>query len=181
MKAQADAEQLAPMVMRAVGARGPAVLRTGERQMFMEHVDGKLGDEIVQWGEFVPKHIVDGDDGRLLGLADSLMASNDRHPGNWIIGGNGRLWGIDHGFAFETKMTAASMRGNQFAAHFVGEVRGWAKTNDMSPADMAVIRGRLLALRPDFEHIGRVGWWKAMMERMDSLAKAASGNRSRLR
>jgi SPP1 gp7 family putative phage head morphogenesis protein len=180
LKAQTDAEQLAPLVIRAVGSRAPAVLRTGAHELHMTHVDGKLGDELVPWGQSVPPHIVNSDDGRLIGLADSLMAHNDRNPGNWVRATDGRLWGIDHGFAFEPGISTPLLRGNEFATHFLGDTRGWAKTNDMSPADMAVIRTRLEALRPDFEHIGRLGWWQAMMKRMDRLSSAASGTRSRL-
>jgi hypothetical protein len=178
LKAQTDAEQLAPLVIRAVGSRAPAVLRTGEREMYMTHVDGKLGDDLVQYGDIAPKTITDSDNGRLLGLADALMAHSDRNPGNWIITSGG-LTGIDHGFAFMPN-NMSLMGVNPFVTHFLGTANRWARTNDMSPADMAVIRGRLLALRPDFEHIGRGKWFEAMMGRMGKLESAASGTRSRL-
>jgi hypothetical protein len=50
----------------------------------------------------------------------------------------------------------------------------------MSPADMAIIRARLEALRPQFERLGRHAWWVAMMDRMEILSAAAHGTESRL-
>jgi hypothetical protein len=35
-------------------------------------------------------------DGLLLGLLDLLLGNHDRHPGNWLIREDGRVWGIDH-------------------------------------------------------------------------------------
>jgi Phage Mu protein F like protein len=175
----ADAEQLAPLVMQAVGARAPAVLRTGKHSLHMAHVDGKVGADIVPWGGDTPRDLVDSDQGRLLGLADALMVNLDRNDGNWILGDNGELWGIDHGSAFESDRYIEYLSGNAWASHFLAG-RNLADRNDMSPADMAVIRARLEALRPDFEHLGRLAWWRAMMKRMNKLHAAAAGTGTRL-
>lgn len=178
MVALHDAEQLAPLVIRTTGSRAPSVLRTGKHEFYQEYVDGKIGEDIVPWGGRAPDYLIDSDEGRLLGLSDVLMGNIDRNPGNWIVTAEGHLVGIDHGWAFE-KVQPWLMDGNEFARHFAADPH-WAPSNDMSPADMAVIRRRLVALKPDFEHINRLPWWNAMMKRHEAIAKAATGTRSRL-
>jgi hypothetical protein len=180
---QNDAEQLAPLVLRAVGLRAPAVVRTGQNEIHMEWLDGQLGDDIVPWGDDVGPAILNSDPGRLLGLADALLMNNDRNEGNWLRLDDGTLAGIDHGYAF----TRDNLSANKFVRHFrptTWTVKAGARSrwvlNDMSPADMATIRGRLERLRPDFEHVGRLAWWQAMMARLDILTRKASGTRSRL-
>jgi hypothetical protein len=50
----------------------------------------------------------------------------------------------------------------------------------MSPADMAIIRGRLEALRPEFVRLGRQDWFTEMMKRLDILQAAAKGTKRRV-
>lgn len=177
LRENADAEQLGPLVLRALGVKGPTTFRTNATTVFMRHVPGKLGEELVPWGSGVPRSIWDTHDGRLLGLADVLMGHADRHPGNWILTPAGRLAGIDHGFAF---IYARLTTGSEFAAIYVDPVAHAWLSNHLSPGDIANIRTRLTALRPDFERLGRPGWWRQMMERLDEVGRHATGTRSTL-
>lgn len=176
LRENADAEQLGPLVLRALGVEAPTTFRTNATTVFMRHVPGKVGDQLVPWGSGVPRSIWDTADGRLLGLADVLMGHADRHPGNWIMTPAGRLAGVDHGYAF---LYARLTTGSEFAAVYIDPVAGaWRASNDLSPGDIATIRTRLTALRPDFERIGRPSWWRQMMQRLDEVGRRATGTRS---
>jgi hypothetical protein len=183
---QADAEQLAVLVSRAAGVRAPEVVRTKRDEIHMEHIEGTTGADVVPWGESVPAGLPETDEGRLLGLVDALVANTDRNAGNYILNPDGSLKaGIDHGSAFDTDevMNYRLLEANPFSSHYVrAEADGsvWAPVNDMSKADMSMIRDRLQALRGDFQDLDRLGWWESMMRRMDVLSAAATGERNRL-
>jgi hypothetical protein len=175
--AQEDAEELAPLLLAAVGIRAPAVVRTGANAIEMTHIPGETGYSVVPRGTLdVPQDILDSDDGRLLGLADALMGMTDRNnPGNWLIQPDGHLAGIDHSLAWFPD----SAEGNPFAAHFLGRSGGF-RPNDMTRADMAELRRRLEALRPQFEAKGRGDWFELTMTRLDAIEKKARGTRDRI-
>jgi hypothetical protein len=176
-----DAEQLGAAVVEAVGLRAPAVHRSGPGEVYMEYIDGKVGAELVTHEfEPAPQHVLDSDDGRLMGLADVLMNNMDRNIGNWILDPSGRLVGIDHGVAFERDVTRSP-----FAQYLMDETdsgkRKITARNDFTPADMALLRGRLDALRPQFEQVKRLPWWNKMMTRLAALERAAHGTKDRIR
>ncbi len=174
-KALVDSEVLASRVADAVGVQAPAVVALDRRTVIMEHVPGQTWAE--RGGE-LPQDLIDSDQGRLLGLHDVLVGNADRSPGNFMID-KGRLTAIDHGYGFQ----ASPMAGLQspFAAHYSGgSAFRFADRIDISPGDMATVRGRLTDLRGDFEALGRGRWHDEMMDRVDRLEPAATGTRDRL-
>lgn len=184
---QQDAEQLASWLLGAVGARGPAVHRISDNEIYMEFVDGTVAGE-SEYRDGRPDIDYDSDQARLLGLADQLMHNNDRHVGNWLIDGNGEPMPIDHGIAFNdldpdyADSPMVAHRNDPFAAHFRGRYPNehqWAD-NDLSPGDAATIRARLEALRSEFARLGREDWYQAMMTRFEAIAGHATGTRDRL-
>lgn len=171
---QIDAEELAPLVYQALGVRVPATYRATDRVIYMTRVEGRTGEEVLGWGKVPGPDMLDSDQGRMMGLGDWLVQDTDRNMGGFIIDPDGNMWSLDHGFAFQRNVE--DMVGGQFefAGHFDG------LTNDMSPADMAEIRARLEGLRGQFEAVGRLAWWRAMMKRVDAVAKGATGTGTRL-
>lgn len=154
LAAYSDAEELAPLVLAAVGLRPAKVRRTGPDEIHVEYVDGQSGEDLVVWGRDIPVEVRDSVDGRALGLADELLANADRNTGNWIRTGDGRLVGIDHGSAFWSSQTTNSP---------------FTRT-DHPPAELARVADRLETLRPEFERLGRGDWYAAMMRRHQDLA-----------
>jgi len=184
-------EELASRVFDALGVRAPAVLRFDRRTAAIEYIDGTLGDDIVSYGATVPRAILDSDDGRLIGLADYLTYGGDRNTGNWIRLPDGRIAAIDFGgnfgdFAdpfFDPKVPYGLW------GDFSGYLRGadtltgdpvLAAVVDISKADLAVIRRRLVRLRPDFAAQGRLDWYNAMIRQLRELEKRAVGTRNML-
>lgn len=156
LAAYSDAEELAPSVLAAVGLRSAKVRRTGPDEIHIEYVDGQSGEDLTPWGRDIPAEVRDSDDGRALGLADDLLATADRNPGNWIRTDDGRLVGIDHGSAFWQTDTTTSP--------FV--------RTDYSRSELERVGKRLQALRPKFDHLGRGDWHEAMMRRHHNLSNA---------
>jgi hypothetical protein len=139
--AMTDAEELAAKLLAAVGLRSAIVHRTAPTEVYMEHVHGRLGVEVVGWGPAVPLAILASDDGRLLGLADAYVLNFDR---NDEVTHDGRVLGVDHGSA---KFEDASAVPSSPFAHFLYELGAdggarIAPTNDFSPTDMAAIGQR---------------------------------------
>ncbi len=177
-KRTTDAEELGSLVVDAVGLRAPATKRDGDTQIYLEHMPGKTGSELVYDQNTDPVKLLAGivptRQGRLLGLADALMLNGDRATGNWIMNDD-ELIPIDHGLAFAFT-TPAGASASPFARHLTTpDGFDWTDTNDYHPEDMATIRARLEALRAQFEALGRGAWWKAMMKRFEVLSKAAKG------
>lgn len=113
------------------------------------------------------------------------MANTDRNPENWLTTEDGRVVGIDHGTAFEFAGADYEQRyaDGPFAARLYdhsGLDPVPAARNDFTPADMATLRGRLDALRPQFEHTGRGEWHAAMMRRFAAIEHAAHGSTNRI-
>lgn len=177
-----DAELLGAAVLDAVGLRAPGVHKTGPAEVFMEFIDGTVGAELVTDPfQPAPAEIVESTDGRLLGLADLLMTNLDRNLGNWILDTDGRVVGIDEGFAFAENTITSS----PFAAYLLDEntasgIPVIAASNDLTPADAARLGDRLTALRPLFEQHNRGAWHAAMMDVHASLARGAHGTTDRI-
>lgn len=168
-KRDADAEELGALVGDSLDLRVPAVVRTGPSTLRMEFIEGTEGGG--QWRPGLPD-FEDTDDGKLLGLLDILTGNPDRSGDNWLILPGGRIASIDMGSAFRApKMTGAQ--------HAFG-ARLQKASFDIAPADLALIRTRLEALRPEFERLKRGTWHKQMMARLAEVEKRATGTRSRL-
>jgi hypothetical protein len=173
-----DREELAALVADAVGVRAPVVHRVGPDKFYMDWIEGEPGagsnrlqGAVAEWRE--------SDSGRLLGLMDTITGNPDRHGSNWILAPDGTVAGVDHGFAF-----SGAPNPRQFAGHFTTEAPDGsvvlAAANDMSPADLAAIRPRLEALRPEFDRLGHGDWHDEMLSMLDQVSARATGTRNRL-
>lgn len=165
---QVDAEELAGEVAAALGVRTPAMVRTGPTAAYQEFMPGQPGKAL--YGRDIPDSVLASDDGVRLGLLDHITANSDRHGGNWLVDGDGSLTGIDNGMAFDYRATMGTH--NPFGKrHFEDDA------NPLSPADVARVRERLAALKPRFTAMKRGAWHKAMMARLDEVARGATGTR----
>lgn len=187
---QQDAEELAPLVLNALGLRAPNTYRAGPDELYMEFMPGKLAERVPIGRDYLPEPTYrDEDQFRLLGLADQVIYNGDRHKANWLIDDDGSIYGIDHGLAFVTSSFTAPAHGVPIVTRFkeplwqfAREVNGvgeWIDT-DMSPADMALARSRIEALRPEFERLGRRDWLDGGLARLDAMAGHAKGTKRRI-
>lgn len=164
---QADAEMLVPLVARALGAPVARAYRDRADSVWLEYIDNATFDGADE--------LIRGRDGILIGLLDVLTASQDRNRGNLLVQ-NGRLRGIDHGFAWGAHLITEPVA---IAGHR-GRPAAWFADSDdlidnpLTPGDIDILRNRLEALRPDFAHVGREEWLAytlAMLERMRRHAR----------
>lgn len=188
---ESDAEQLSSTVARALGLNAPRVYRDKAREVNMEFVDGKVaygGSIVGNEADGAPAEAINSTEGRMMGLLDQLIANTDRHNGNWMIDKNYRFIPIDHGFAFGGRGATYAPRNGQtpsvlrspFGEYYTyGGGTRWAY-NDLTKEDVAEIRQRLMALKPDFDHRNRGDWHKFMVDRLDAIGKYATGTQSRL-
>lgn len=177
-KRSADAEELGALVDDAVGLRAPTVIRTGPRSIEESFLEGQSGEEILPWPHTITDELISSDDGRLIGLSDILVGESDRNAGNFMrLTADQRLASIDRGAAFQTPKLAGAQ--SPFAESFAPDGK-WAKSIDIAPQDLAVIRARLEALRPEFERLGRATWHKQVMARLVEVEKRATGTTIRL-
>ncbi|GAA4945782.1 hypothetical protein GCM10023224_31360 [Streptomonospora halophila] len=176
---RADAEQLASLVGRAVGAKVPGVLRIGRYQILMHYLPGTSGFTYLDRPRPM---LTDSRSGHILGLLDVLIANGDRNPGNWLDQGDGTVAGIDHGkawFKYEfTPEDPTDLDGMAFTEimgpYYDFDRNEWID-NPLTRADARWLRSRLLPLRSEFTNLGRGDWFDEMMARLDMLAGHASG------
>ncbi|MEU7590611.1 hypothetical protein AB0A95_30515 [Micromonospora sp. NPDC049230] len=189
---QQDAEELGALAMAAFGVRTPAIHRGGPTEVYAQYVEAGTGAEA--WANEGPAagltltdETAATDAGRLMGLADAVLGNVDRNAGNWMLDdADGTLIGIDHGDAF--RWPIANPIGPQrhpvgFMRHYVtldAELESAWGDHDISPADIAEARARLVALRPEFERLDRAGWHDNALARLDEIGAHASGERNRL-
>ncbi|MEE2045632.1 hypothetical protein Q7689_20020, partial [Nocardiopsis tropica] len=179
---RADAEQLASLVGRAIGANVPGVLRIGEYELFMHFMNGVSGFTHL---DNPRSPLLNTRDGHVLGLLDLLIANGDRNPGNWLDQGNGHVAGIDHGKAwFKYEHTPEDPTDLEGLAYINGmrpfydfEANAWI-ANPLTRADIRFLRTRLAGLYGEFVRLGRSDWFDEMMERFDMLARNARGTAS---
>lgn len=195
-------EVLSSQVAEAVGLQAPASFIGDDGDLFMEDMPGSVD---IARTITLDDGVYESRDGRLMGLLDVLLNNPDRHSQNILVREDGGLTAIDHGWAFSDTSTVRTPTGDpvspeqgtvvasmspltrRFVAtrDYPGPNKGdWAEgyfiPNDMSPADMAIIRTRLEALRPEFERLGKMDWFNDMMTRLDGLTAQARGTRSLL-
>lgn len=200
-KRKQDGEVLTPLVHEAAGLYAPAVIDTpGEdHHITMEHISGQTGRELYppgkNWTEKIPDSVRLSKDGYLLGMSDFITAHGDRHRGNWKRNDEGRIVALDNEDNFMNDNSLPDVSGGDgwireiaegdFASSFyqqgdAGHGYQFAKSNDMSPADMTVILRRLRALEPEFKKRKQERWFESMMERAQWIADHANGTESRL-
>lgn len=184
-RVELDKEELGSLLAQAVGVETPVMVRTDPLVLKMEYVDGVLGDAL---STVEAQALYESDAGRLTGVLDALLGNRDRHGGNWFAR-DGLPVAFDHGMAwrYDEQMDGwVGVQGSGFAngqgldgpiANIYG---GISPTNDLSPADVELMRERIEALAPDFERLGHRDWFDHTMEVFEQIAAAASGDRNRL-
>jgi len=192
---QVDAEVLTSAVGRAIGAQVPLAMQRGNQYggstdpltVYMEHIDGQHVTTIPT-----------GDDATKLGLLDVLVINGDRTPGNYLVDAQGKVWGIDHGRAFDMTVQAdydpkgdgpPRLKFADFARIFIENPeskdkkdRKW-KDNPLSKRDVEYIDEVLAQTHTDFASYHTISvdthddWHKQMMTRWAQIKKRAKGDR----
>lgn len=149
-------------VAAAIDAAGPRGLlraditaRAGIRDA---HVRDKLLDELLATGRYVLVPSPTGNTG----------------AGARIVSVNGGLAGMSaSGLA---AATAPDDPAGFMAIWALFAANGEWIDNPLTASDVAWLRRVLERLRPQFEHLGRLRWWRFAMDRLDVLAAHARGN-----
>lgn len=171
----AEAEQLAALVGRTIGAPVPQVYRSSADRVWMDWAEGEpIGD---LYGAEVAQAL-DSRDAKLLGLLDQLILNHDRNTGNILVR-NGGLTGIDHGYAWlrhlmEDVPGPLPVDSYRKPGDWFGRDGQWID-NPLTQHDVRLLRERLEGLRPSFEHISRGEWLDYTLGRLDLLAQHAKG------
>lgn len=189
----AEAEQGASMIARALGLDAPRVYRNHPSAVYMDYVgNAKTWDQIREAaGENMGgslsaryKALHDTDDAKLIGLLDLMIVNGDRNAGNWMVDDTGKIIPIDHGHSFWDTYVGQPGRiirpaaiDGTFSGAYLSEPRKWGP-NDLTADDVAEIRSRLQKLRPDFEHIGRKRWLDYALAVLDKVEPFALGERN---
>lgn len=176
IRRQVDAELLGARVLESVGVRAPATYSPSQGRLLMEYLDGEVGAELPF--SVSRADIFDSPEGRLMGLGDLLMGNIDRNSGNWMRLANGRLAGIDHGFAFETDDLLAGaftdfsgyLREDGPPPEFLPQL---ARHIDLDPRQLANIRQRTVALEHEFRDRRRLAWHRLVLRRLDAISRNA--------
>jgi hypothetical protein len=181
IRGQADAEHLASLLGRTIGAPVVPVYRDSAEAVWMPFLPGAPIGDINSSSEVT--QLVAGRDGVLIGLLDHLIANGDRNSGNIMVH-NGRITGIDHGFAWGDFFLSQSLpvandeNGSQPAWHFTRD--GEWVDNPLTGRDITTLRQRLQALRPDFELLGRTTWLDYSLRILEQLSRHARGTEDQI-
>jgi SPP1 gp7 family putative phage head morphogenesis protein len=179
-----DAETLAAKLGQELGIRMPDAYRVGDNTVYLRYVaDAETGIE-KDLDERALVALADSLEGQRLGLFDLVVGNTDRNEGNWLLDAGDRLWGIDHGMAFQAYRSPAELAElvtgrNPFAGRLLEmdydthKVTGG--TRAYSLADIEHIRAALRRLEAEFTGLGRRSWFKQTMTRLNWLAKHAQG------
>ncbi len=164
---RADREELSYYVSQAVGARAPAVARVPgtESDLVEDFVPGTIGsrylDETGDWDE-TESELESTSEGEQIGLLDRLISNSDRNGGNWIVTPDNIPVPIDHGLAQFDGMDYSEDDSYHFS--------DWISSTDGLPAEYVNdLRGKLEKIRPEFDRLGRSGWYASMMAVLGSL------------
>lgn len=171
-----DAEELGASVLRAVGGRGPRVLRTAPDEVLMAEVRGRT---LAELDDAARAAAATTEEARSIALADVLMGNTDRNAGNVILSDGGTPWGIDHGGAFQfhpeyNPAGAAGQFNNAFGDWFTQRAGDGIvlRSGTLRAGEAAAIRAELAALKAQFEAMGRGDWYRAMLTRLKALEDA---------
>ncbi len=188
---QLDAEELASKYGKALGLNAPEVHREGPTSIAMDYVHGRTASEIGMAGQ--PQVLVNArksSDALKLGLFDLVIHNTDRHSGNWMVDGKGKIHPIDHGMAFQEPGNNSDQQlfsgQNSFINAIAGVVPGssnWLynggtqpKSDKYSKADIAFMHKQLASLESEFQRLGRMDWYNNVQDQLDKLDTLADGN-----
>ncbi|MES0837450.1 hypothetical protein, partial [Nocardiopsis tropica] len=176
---RADAEHLASLVGRAIGAHVPGVYRVGPHELYMHYMDGSSG--ATQHDHPRPE-LTRTVSGLRLGLLDILIANSDRNPGNLLYTDEGAVVGIDHGSGWvieENEPYAPADLGglahtDTMETYYDFEDNQWI-ANPLTARDVRRLERALSALHPEFARLDREVWYNGMLTRLHMLRSFASG------
>lgn len=188
-----NAELAASWVGQTLGIPAPTVVPdpSGNPQsVYMQYVVGDVAEtrSDLAGGFFPVQRIANSGEGVMLGLMDALISNGDRHPGNWLMNGRGRLVPIDHGESFDLGGRVDSSgeilpkkfwRHAGFTPPWMDFSQGadpvWKATNPLHPDDVPVLRRRLQGLGGRFAAVGWQRQHEQMMQQFEALARRAAG------
>jgi len=167
-------EVLANRIGQILGARAPVAIvdPDNDAAMYMELLDGRTpmelagGDPEVDFqNEFDEDRLDDLEQehmrtpsGRRIGLLDLLLYHQDRHAGNWLVLTDGTAAAIDNadvileGDGYEAAFDPLMIHwggGSPFTGTYLDGRGDLLEIEDLSPAEAARIRARLVALFDD--------------------------------
>lgn len=166
---EAANEVLAAQLAEVIGARVPAARRIDIRTTAHDFVEGATGTKTIMgqgrehWDELVASP-----DGTDLAIFDAITGQDDRHRNNVMVGDDGRLYGIDHGFSW------ASLKGLDGRPRFPGVFGDPAARDDVSVERLEGMRPGLEAMRATFKAtfpraVDSDAIHAAMMSNLDAL------------
>ncbi|NEW55600.1 MFS transporter, partial [Nocardia cyriacigeorgica] len=157
----ADAEELATLLLHAVGVHAPGLVRRG-LVLLTEYVPGVVSNPIGKdnWQSYR-----DLPDAQRFGLGEVLTRPWDRYEGgNLGIDHGVRIIPIDHSNAFTDRWPVPG-----FADTFV-EWRNDGRQHrqhSFPQAELAEIHSRIAALESDFTRLNRTTWFEGVMSRLE--------------
>lgn len=163
-----DAEELASRLFDAIGAPAPAVLRLDRTVIVQEFADGTIGREFAGDAARL-RALAESEDGRLIGLGDVLTANTDRSLNNVVIARDGRVIAIDQGTAFPSGFDLNAGSASEFSESLLDG------PNAFTRQELAAIRARVDALRPEFERLGHLDWFEDVKRRLADVESRAAG------
>jgi hypothetical protein len=182
----ADAEELAAEYAARLGIPAPEVVRSSRDTVYMAYIDGaqtgmeRFGGGFGSAGDEAGfAALADSPAGRRLGLFDAVIGNTDRNGGNWLVGDNGELTAIDHGWAWQDASplsVSLVTRGNAFMSRLlsIGEDGEASGSMAYTPADVEHLRQVLAGMRSRFPK-SRAHFYDDAVSRLDLLARYALG------
>ncbi|MFC4562330.1 hypothetical protein ACFO4E_10730 [Nocardiopsis mangrovi] len=179
---RADAEQLASLVGRAIGADVPGVYRVGPSELYMHYMSGGSGATL---GDQLGPVLTGTVSGIRLGLLDILIGNSDRNPGNVLYTDQGTVVGIDHGGGWtlvddepydpnDPPDLSGTLHTTAMETFYDFENNQWI-ANPLTGSDVRRLERAITALRSQFVRLGRQDWYDGMLMRFYMLRGYASG------
>ncbi|WP_280233430.1 M3 family metallopeptidase [Nocardia cyriacigeorgica] len=164
---QADAEELATLVLRAIGVHTPDVVRR-DHVFYTPYIPDVLDITIGESNWSTHRHTPDA---RRNGLGEVLTRPWDRYEGqNFGFVHGVRLVPIDHSNSFDRDLPTGG-----FSSMFVQSGGGPPKylQHNLPRAELDGIRSRVAALREDFARLNRISWFEGVMNRLEAVGAKA--------
>jgi hypothetical protein len=189
-----DAEELSSYVSQVVGAGAPAVARHPDfpaTTLVEDFVPGVMADEYVekessaalreakkenagQWTaeaaasdarDEAEQELYNTTEGYKIGLLDYLISNSDRHNQNWMVTPDGKPVPIDMGYA--------QFDGQDYESPFT-EASGLTDYDPdygerLDSQEWEELYSGLSAIQPEFQRLGRSGWYSNMMGQLAAL------------